>query len=185
MYLPRIDDERTTLCNYLEVQLDAIRTSAYGLEDDQARSTPLRSELSISGIIKHSMFCMKGALSGAGYHEYDQPAFAFYQSFVPSESEAIDTLIAEFDAVRAAYMKMCRESDLEHELPVGPFPWYGMNEKRIAKLRYLYVHHVEEFARHAGHADIIREQIDGAQAIELTAAVEGWAANEYVTPWSK
>ncbi|WP_206609338.1 DUF664 domain-containing protein [Dermacoccus abyssi] len=65
MYLPQIDDERTTLCNYLDVQLDAIRASAYGLDDEQARRTPLRSALSISGIVKHIVYCMKQSLSGA------------------------------------------------------------------------------------------------------------------------
>lgn len=54
---------------------------------------------------------------------------------------------------------MCRGGDLEAELPVGPMPWYGMDEARPAKLRYLYVGHVEEFARQAGHADIIREEL--------------------------
>ena len=90
-----------------------------------------------------------------------------------------------FDCVRADYMEMCRGGDLEAELPVGPFPWYGMDEPQVAKLRYIYVHAVEEFARHAGHADIIREQIDGAQAAELLAAIEGWEPNEYITPWSE
>ena len=64
-------------------------------------------------------------------------------------------------------------------------PWYGMNETRPAKLRHLYVHHIEEFVRHAGHADIIREQIDGAKGAELLAAAEGRPANDFVTPWSK
>lgn len=88
-----------------------------------------------------------------------------------------------FDEVRDEYMRMCRDGDLDAELPVGPMPWVGMNEARPATLRYLYVHHVEEFARHAGHADIIREEIDGAQAAELLAAVEGRPANDFVTPW--
>ena len=64
-------------------------------------------------------------------------------------------------------MGMCREGDLESELPVGSMLGYGLDEPRPARLRYLYVHHVEDFARHAGHADIIREEIDGAQAAEL------------------
>ncbi len=67
---------------------------------------------------------------------------------------------------------------------MGPMPWYGMDEVRSAKLRYLYVHYVEEFARHAGHADIIREQIDGTQTLELLFAAKGWPANEFVTPWT-
>lgn len=185
MYLPQIHDERTTLCSYLDVQLDAIRASAYGLDNAQARQAPLRSDLSISGILKHIVYCMKQSLSGAGHHEHDQPFEAFMTSFTPNDEEDLDALLARFDAIRAEYMTMCREGDLDDELLVGPMPWYGMNETRPAKLRYLYVHHIEEFARHAGHADIIREQIDGAKGAELLAAAEGRPANDFVTPWSK
>jgi hypothetical protein len=71
MYLPQIDDERATLCGFLEVQLDAIRAAAYGLDDAQARQSPVRSVLSISGILKHSIFIMKQSLSGAGHREHD------------------------------------------------------------------------------------------------------------------
>ena len=184
MYLPQIDDERTTLCNYLEVQLDAIRASAHGLGDDLARQTPLRSALSISGVLKHATFVMKQSLSGAGRHEHDQPFDAFFDSFAATTDESVESLLDTFDAVRTEYMAMCRQGDLEEEISVGPMPWYGMNEKRRAKLRYLYVHHVEEFARHAGHADIIREQIDGAKAAELLSAVENLPANPFVTPWT-
>ena len=183
MYLPQIDNERATLCNYLDVQLDAIRASSYGLDDDQARRAPRRSTLSISGITKHVVYCMKQSLSGAGRHEHDQPFEAFFASFTPSDDEDIVTLLETFDEVRGEYMRMCRDGDLDAELPVGPMPWVGMTEARPATLRYLYVHHVEEFARHAGHADIIREEIDGAQAAELLAAVEGRPANDFVTPW--
>jgi hypothetical protein len=42
---------------------------------------------------------------------------------------------------------------------------------------------IEETARHAGHADIIREQLDGATAFPLMAAVEGWPATAWVQPW--
>lgn len=183
MYLPQIDDERSTLCNYLDAQLDSLRASAYGLSDEQARQRPLRSALSISGILKHVTWGMAGSLAGAGREGYQDGFEDFYTSFTPTEKEDIDSLLATFDRVRADYMTMCREGDLEAELPVGPMPWYGMNEPRPAKLRYLYVGHVDEFARHAGHADIIREELDGATAPELLSAIEGWAANEFVQPW--
>ena len=184
MYLPQIDDERTTLCNYLDEQLDALRAAAHGLSDEQARSTPLRSALSISGLLKHACFCMGGSLVGAGLKESEPVDSDFYGSFTPSPDETLDALLATFDRLRADYMAMCRDGDLEAELPVGPFPWYGMDEARPAKLRYLYVGHIEEFARHAGHADIIREQIDGAKAPELVAAIEGREPNQFVTPWT-
>jgi uncharacterized protein DUF664 len=45
------------------------------------------------------------------------------------------------------------------------------------------MHHVEEFARHAGHADVIREQFDGATAASLLMAVEGREGNDFIQPW--
>ncbi len=185
MYFPRKDNELDTLCNYLDAQLDAVRASAYGLDDAAARRTPLRSDLSVSGILKHVTFVMAQSLSRAGNEGYKDAAVDFASSFVPTEEEVLEVLLERFDVVRADFMQMSRGGDLEEELPVGPFPWYGMDEARPAKLRYLYVHYVEEFARHAGHADIMREELDGAQAAELLAATEGWEPNEYVTPWAK
>ncbi|HKY76119.1 MAG TPA: DUF664 domain-containing protein, partial [Acidimicrobiia bacterium] len=42
---------------------------------------------------------------------------------------------------------------------------------------------IEETARHAGHADIVRESIDGATMYELMAAAEGWPATDWLKPW--
>ena len=43
---------------------------------------------------------------------------------------------------------------------------------------------ISELARHAGHADIIRETIDGATMYELVAAVENWEPQPWLTPWT-
>ena len=43
----------------------------------------------------------------------------------------------------------------------------------------------EETARHAGHADIVRESLDGASSISLLAAAEDWPANGFVQPWKR
>ena len=144
MYFPRKDNELDTLCNYLDVQLDALRASAFGLDDDAARRTPLRSALSISGLLKHATFVMVGSLSGAGVAGYEYSQADFAASFTPTAEETLDRILERFDCVRADYMEMCRGGDLEVELPVGPFPWYGMDEPQVAKLRYIYVHAVEE-----------------------------------------
>lgn len=185
MYLPEIHDERTTLTNFLEVQLDALRASAHGLTDEQARQAPFRSVFSISGILKHCTFVMKQRLVAAGRMEADESMQDFYGSFTPSAEQSLERLLAAFDETSQAYLSMCHEGDPDAEIPVGPMPWFGMNEQRAAKLRYVYCHNIEEFARHAGHADLIREQIDGAKAAELLLAVEGLPANDYVTPWQR
>ena len=77
MYFPRKDNELDTLCNYLDAQLDAVRASAYGLDDAAARRTPLRSDLSVSGILKHVTFVMAQSLSRAGNEGYKDAAVDF------------------------------------------------------------------------------------------------------------
>ncbi|GAA1393373.1 DinB family protein [Luteococcus peritonei] len=183
MYLPEIHDERETLCSSLAAQLDGVRGTVHGLSDEQARLRPLRSALSLSGILKHVTYAMLQSLVGAGLRKAEEADQDFYASFEPTEAETLEALLQRFDEVREEYLEMCRGGELDAVLPVGPMPWYGLDEPQPAHLRYLYVHHIEEFARHAGHADIIREQIDGADAASLMATIEGRPANQFVTPW--
>lgn len=66
MYFPAIHDERTTLRNYQQVQLQAIRDAAHGLTDEQARRQPLASVFSVSGVIKHCSYVLRSRLAAAG-----------------------------------------------------------------------------------------------------------------------
>ena len=50
-------------------------------------------------------------------------------------------------------------------------------------MRWVILHLIEEFTRHAGHADVLRESIDGATMYELMAAVEGWPETGQFKPW--
>ena len=51
-------------------------------------------------------------------------------------------------------------------------------------MRWVLLHLIEEIGRHAGHADIVRESIDGATMYELMAAAEGWPATDWLQPWT-
>ena len=189
MYFPAIHDERTTLRNYLQVQLQAIRDAAHGLTDEQARRQPLASVFSVSGVIKHCSYVLRSRLAAAGVLDakpsYEDFMASFTASFTPDENEDLTTLLEDYDRLCEQYLKLVEETDLDQVVQAPPAPWYGRNEPAETTMRYLIVHNLEEFARHAGHADIIREQIDGAKAAELNAAVEGRPANEFVTPWKK
>ncbi len=65
-----------------------------------------------------------------------------------------------------------------------PAPWDDIYAPTDSVQRFALMHHIEEFARHAGQADIIREQIDGATAASLLMAVEGRQGNDFVQPWT-
>lgn len=71
--------------------------------------------------------------------------------------------------------------DLARRVPLPSAPWYPDPER--CTVRWVLLHLVEETARHAGHADIVREALDGALSGSLMAAVEGWPENEWVMPW--
>ena len=73
--------------------------------------------------------------------------------------------------------------DLTALVPVpDASPWWpeGVDGWSV---RWVLLHLVQELARHAGHADIIRESIDGATMYELMAGREGWPATDWITPW--
>jgi hypothetical protein len=63
-------------------------------------------------------------------------------------------------------------------------PWFpkGLDAWSV---RWVILHVINELTRHSGHADIIRESIDGATMYELLAGLEGWKIDGWVTPWSK
>ena len=174
--------ESETLVGYLEAQLAAIRAAAYGLTEEQARQTPCRSTLTIGGLVKHAVYVMQqrdgaAALDEAGFQRY-------LGSFALAEDETLAGMLEAFDAAREHYLADVRSTDPGAAVTAPPAPWDGRNEPTPSVQRFALVHHVEEFARHAGHADIIREQLDGAGAGPLLFAVRGPAGNAFVQPWT-
>lgn len=189
MYAPSRDDEITTIERYVSEQLDAIRASAIGLTEEQARMRPCRSALSIGGLIKHATYVMRGTtdrLSGSGdpNRALDEAAFAAHEaSFALTDDETAASAISEFDAVRVEYLATIAATDPATETVMPPAPWYGIYDSRPAFARYGLVHQVEELARHAGHADILREQIDGMAVPAIVLSESGAAANDFFQPY--
>ena len=67
-------------------------------------------------------------------------------------------------------------ADLDAAVPVPhDIPWFPKDQEAWS-VRWVILHVINELARHAGHADIIRESIDGATMYELIAGLEGWRA---------
>lgn len=188
MYAPARDDELTGLINYADQQLSAIRASVFGLTEEQARLTPCRSALSIGGIIKHITRGMRGAsaqLRGtAPEFVLDEATFAeFMASFALNDAETAVSVIGQFDHARSQFLADMRAADPDADAVAPPAPWDGIYEPRPMKNRFFMGHQIEEYARHAGHADIIREQIDGMSVPALVMTLEGAPANQFFTPY--
>lgn len=186
MYAPAQHDEITTLMNYLDEQLAAVRAAPYGLTEEQARQRPCRSALSIGGIVKHLGYGMQGWIEQ--FH-HDSPSerpldfTAHAASFALAEDETMSGVLAGFDARRAELLSIVPGLDPAARAEAPPAPWFGIDDARPIRLRYQLWHLVEESARHAGHADIIREELDGVSVSTLVMTHEGVRANNFFQPF--
>jgi hypothetical protein len=189
VYAPAPDDEITGLANQLDQQLAALRAAVIGLTDEQARSQPCASVLSVAGLLKHVTHGMVGVTAWLrdgrrSLEAPDEAGFAAYQaSFALGDDETAVGALKAFDAARADYLAAVRSSDPDADTIEPPAPWHGIFDARPAKVRYRLIHQVEEMARHAGHADILREQIDGTMVPAIVLSQEGMGASDFFQPY--
>ena len=105
--------------------------------------------------------------------------YARSQEFA-AESSLKDAL-AEFDDASGRVLRAAAEVDPALAVPVPDLPWFPKDVDHWS-VRWVWLHLIEELARHAGHADIIRETIDGATMYELVAAHDGVDPG-FLQPW--
>ncbi|MCC4319278.1 DinB family protein [Streptomyces samsunensis] len=160
-------DERGALLAYLEAQRGGIRRSVYGLTEEQARSVPSASVLSLAGLLKHAVTGERGwlrVLQGKVGDPRDQMA-EWERTFEPTEDETVEALLALYDEVARETEEAVRAlPSLDETFEALRLPW---DEGGTRTWRWAVLHLIEELARHAGHADIIRETIDGKGAFDL------------------
>ena len=186
---PMVTDERAMLLGYMAQQRDGIRFAAYGLTDEQARQTPTAGELSIGGLVKHvaateaSWIDLVAGRDRGRSQEESEAAYEDAFRLGPNES-LVDALAAYATVAAETEAAINAITDLNQPVPVPKgVPWYP-DDLDAWNVRWVLLHVIEETARHAGHADIVRESIDGATMYPLMAAVEGWPATEWLQPWS-
>jgi uncharacterized damage-inducible protein DinB len=181
-----VADEREGLLAYLAQQRLVLRTAAYGLTDEQARLRPTAGSLSVGGLIKHLALGERGWIDILLQRDRDPvEREALYRTgfeLLPDESLAgMLALYAEVALETEA--EIAKIADLGQPVPVPQDePWFPKDVDAWS-VRWVLLHLIEETARHAGHADIVREAIDGASAIPLLAAAEGWPATDWLEPW--
>jgi uncharacterized damage-inducible protein DinB len=180
-----VADEREGLLAYLDQQRQVLRIAAYGLTDEQARMTPTRSALSVGGLVKHVAETERSWMDVVLQRERPvsgDAEDAYEDSFRLLEGETLAWVLAFYDEVAAETAEIVAGLGLDHPVPVPPAPW-NPDDVEAWSLRWVLLHLIEETARHAGHADIVREAIDGATAFPLMAAAEGWPETPWLTPW--
>jgi uncharacterized damage-inducible protein DinB len=191
---PPVTDERDALRGFLAYHQSAYRAVAYGLTDEQARATPTASALSIGGLVKHvtrmqnNWMARVAAAPGMPPQDPrspDEVAKEYGEQYEMRPEETLDGLLRAFEAGCAESLRLVETADLGAEVPVPrDVPWFPADLKAWT-VRWVILHVINELARHAGHADILRETIDGATMYELVAGLEGWEIKGWVTPWGK
>ncbi|WP_096284699.1 DinB family protein [Mycobacterium ahvazicum] len=185
-------DERSALREYLAFHQGSYFAVSYGLTDEQARSSPSASALSVGGLVKHVtrmqrswMARVAAAPDAAPQDPRPFDAEAFADQHVMRPDETLDGLLRDFAEQNAASLRLVETADLDARVPVPhDVPWFP-KDLDAWSVRWVILHVINELARHAGHADIVRETIDGATMYDLIAGLEGWAIEGWVTPWKK
>ncbi|HEY0497516.1 MAG TPA: DinB family protein [Kutzneria sp.] len=144
-----------------------LRFTVQGLTDEQAALTPTASQLCLGGLIKHVTRAEQGwydfALGGAEAHS-GQDLEVHLSTFRMAPGETLAGLLADYEAVAARTDELVSSGvDLGKSWPLPEAPWFPPNTSW--SIRRVLMHIIAETAQHAGHADIIRETIDGQKSM--------------------
>jgi uncharacterized damage-inducible protein DinB len=157
--------ERADLLASLQRHRDFLRQTVAGLDDEQAARRSTASELCLGGLIKHVAGTehrwMRFAVGGAAAMQSEP--IDWVGQFRMAEGETLAGLLAEFDRVAAETDELVATLDLDAAHPLPSAPWFEPGASWT--VRRVLLHLIAETAQHAGHADIIRESIDGAKTM--------------------
>jgi hypothetical protein len=190
--VPPVTDERHGLIAYLDQQRDTFASAAYGLTEDQIRLAPTAGTLTIGGLVKHVTTCERGwvdriaaapDLPPPPSSSFEERVAAYGSDFVVTDDDTLESLLASLAAEGDRTRAVLARADLDTPVPVPrDAPWFPRDVEAWS-VRWVVLHVIEELARHAGHADIVRESIDGATMYELVAGREGWPETPWLRPW--
>jgi uncharacterized damage-inducible protein DinB len=162
-------NERDDLLESLTAHRGFLLRTVAGLSDDQARQRTTVSELTLGGLVKHVSKVEKGwvdfILDGPSALEMTADSYAEHaDGFVLRANETLEGVLAEYGKVAQRTDELVRTlPDLGASHPLPEAPWFPPGAIRSA--RRVFVHIVAETAQHAGHADILREALDGQKTM--------------------
>lgn len=167
-----VNDPKADLHLYLQRAREAVLWKLEGVSEYDARRPVVRTGTNLLGVVKHL------AVVEAGYFGlcFDRP-FAEVQRYYQDDDEPNADMWARPDESREQivdlYRRVWAHSDATiDERPLdaaGSVPWWPADRRQVT-LHRLLVHMTTETHRHAGHADIVRELIDGAAGFRADAS---------------
>ncbi|MFF2848180.1 DinB family protein [Streptomyces sp. NPDC058001] len=156
---PTVGDERPLLESWLDYHRATLALKCAGLDDEQLRRAAVPpSELSLMGLVRHmaevERIWFRGTLAGEDvpplYHSEADPDGEFHLTDADTWADAYGVWQNEIEQAR------------ERAARFGLDDLASVTRKEEShNLRWIYVHMIEEYARHNGHADLVRELVDG------------------------
>lgn len=162
--------ERADLLQTLATHRDFLRYTLRGVTDEQARQPTTVSALCLGGILKHvthveagwAAFIEEGPSAIGGMDEQSMQRHA--ESFTMGPSDTVAGLLVRYQQVaERTDALLARLSSLDASQPLPEAPWFDEGARWSA--RRVVLHILAETAQHAGHADIVREALDGAKTM--------------------
>jgi uncharacterized damage-inducible protein DinB len=149
------EDERSVLLGYLAYHRTVLARKAEGLSDQQARHAACPpSALTLLGLIRHMTDVERWWFRRVLLSEDIPALFEDEEAWrLPADATIADALVAYWDEIAVIDLHLATASMDERN--------QGEPDRGRHTLRRTIVHMIEEYARHCGHADLLREAIDG------------------------
>jgi uncharacterized damage-inducible protein DinB len=162
--------ERQLLEAFLDFHRQVLVSKVDGISENEARHRRVPSKTTLAGLIKHMIGVERGwfqeVLAERKPEDIGPNVGGGEESWDLAENETVSSLIKEYEQTCEQSRQIATRFALDDAVPE---PDMG----RVS-LRWIYVHMIEETARHVGHADILREQTDGTAGIDGDSAVTTW-----------
>ncbi len=166
--LPKIPfeaDERTMLLAFLDYYRAALRERCAGLTPEQFRATHGPTTLTLIRLIGHMAY-VEGHWFRVVLHGLDHVDELKDLDWA-ADQDAEMTMVESWEDAAVFDLYDRAIADADERMADVPLDAVGVKPSRSGEnisLRWILVHMIEEYARHCGHADLIRESIDGTQA---------------------
>jgi uncharacterized damage-inducible protein DinB len=161
--------ERADLLQSLARQRHFLRNTTRGLTDEQAAQRTTASELSLGGLIKHVALTerqwIRFIVEGPAAMSWDEASAGDWMAgFRMLDGETLAGLLETYAQVAQQTGELVVQlPDLDAAQPLPPAPWFEPGARWSA--RRVLLHVIGETAQHAGHADILREALDGSRTM--------------------
>jgi len=153
--VPRTGDEKAMLSAFLDRYRETMIWKLQGLSKEQASRRLVPSDTTLLGVVKHLAYVER-----YWFHDFKGDPISFpwnegepEREFVIEREDTVESITALYEGEIARSREIVEQSSLDD---------LSKPAKEPLSLRWIMIHMIEETARHAGHADILRELTDGA-----------------------